>query len=115
MNLSPNPLDEQEEESSEGHAHWQISPRWIRPLCETQINWPSFNVQTTVRLALSVRPRRQCVFNWPATGAVYAANTRKVKNNCGRNPWQLCDSIAGQHPQLIRPQVAELGSRSSRA
>src|SRR5437764_15142867 len=33
--------DELEEESSEGHAHLQISPRWIRPLCETQINWPS--------------------------------------------------------------------------
>ena len=43
--------DELEEESSEGHAHLQISPRWIRPLCETQINWPSFNVQTTMRLA----------------------------------------------------------------
>jgi len=40
MNLSPNPLDEQEEESSEGHAHLKISPRWIQPLCETQINWP---------------------------------------------------------------------------
>jgi hypothetical protein len=53
MNLSPNPFDEQEEESSEAHAHLQISSRWIRPLCETQINWPSFNVQTTVRLALN--------------------------------------------------------------
>jgi len=104
--LSPNPLDELEEESGEGHAHLQniatLDPAALRDTNKLAI----LNVQTTVRLALNqFRPRWQCVFNWPATGAVYAANARKVKNNSGRNPWQLCDSIAGQHPQLIRPRI----------
>ena len=48
MNLSPNPLDEEAKDTRICKYRHVGSG----PLCETQINWPSFNVQTTVRLAL---------------------------------------------------------------
>ena len=52
MNLSPNPMNKKRKAAKDTRI-CKISPRWIRPLCETQINWPSFNVQTTVHLALN--------------------------------------------------------------
>ncbi|PYS62381.1 MAG: hypothetical protein DMF74_13435 [Acidobacteria bacterium] len=51
--LSPNPLDELEEESGEGHAHLQniatLDPAALRDTNKLAI----LNVQTTVRLALN--------------------------------------------------------------
>jgi hypothetical protein len=44
-----------------------------------QINWPHNILPSCFRNYLGQR-HDQNVFNWPATGAVYAANTRKVKS-----------------------------------
>jgi len=99
MNLSPNSFDEQEEESSEGHAHLQISPRWIRPPCETQINWPS---------STSKPP---CV--WPlisqaAMANAYLIGQQRVQSmpqtlaKSRTNPVEISDHLASQLPVNIR-------------
>ena len=46
---------------------------------ERQINWPLNVLPSCFRNYLSKGTIKN-VFNWPATGAVYAANTRKVKS-----------------------------------
>ena len=48
-------------------------------LSRAQINWRQNVLPSYFRNYLGQR-HDQNVFNWPATGAVYAANTRKVKS-----------------------------------
>src|SRR5438477_1359354 len=99
MNLSLNPLDEQEGESSEGHAHSKISPRWIRPLCETQINWPF----TTCK--------PPCI--WPLIsqghdGNAYLIGQQRVQSMLQTRaksrtiPVEICGNFASQLPVNLR-------------
>jgi hypothetical protein len=78
---------------------YKYQPRWIRPLCETQINWPSFNVQTTVRLAFNQSGR---------DGNAYLIGQQRVQSmlqtlaKSRTIAVEICDNFASQLPVNIR-------------
>jgi len=97
--LSPNPLDELEEESSEGHAHLQniatLDPAALRDTNKLAI----LNVQTTVRLALNQSGR---------DGNAYLIGQQRVQSMLQRLaksrtiPVEIHGNFATQLPVNIR-------------
>jgi len=63
----------------EGSSGVIACSRRAQPLCNTQRNWP-WTLHLPERPSCEARAPWRCVFNWPATCAVYDASAYKVKN-----------------------------------